>query len=55
MREITGQKRPRPLRKRGGDFIIAISYGDRPEFDVVLASVNGLAENTIDQEGNGAC
>ena len=30
-----------------------MSYGERPEFDVALASVAALAEQTIHHEGNG--
>ena len=40
-------------RSRYGAFIIAMSYGERPEFDVALASVAALAEQTIHHEGNG--
>jgi hypothetical protein len=34
-------------RSRYGDFVIAMVYGERPEFDVALASVVSLAEQTI--------
>ncbi|HME40387.1 MAG TPA: nucleotidyl transferase AbiEii/AbiGii toxin family protein [Steroidobacteraceae bacterium] len=42
-------------RTRYGDFIIAMSYGERPEFDVALASVAALTEQTIQHEGDGTC
>jgi hypothetical protein len=38
-------------RSRYGDFVIAMAYGERPEFDVALASVVALAEKTIQQQG----
>lgn len=40
-------------RSRYGAFIISMSYGKRPEFDVALASVAALAEQMIHHEGNG--
>jgi len=40
-------------RSRYDAFIIAMSYGERPEFDVALASVAALAEQTIHHERNG--
>lgn len=40
-------------RSRYGDFVIAMAYGERPEFDIALASVVALAEQTIQYEGNG--
>src|SRR5208283_4645513 len=42
-------------RTRYDDFIIAMSYGERPEFDVALRTVVVLAEQTIQHEGNGTC
>jgi Nucleotidyl transferase AbiEii toxin, Type IV TA system len=40
-------------RSRYGDFVIAMAYGERPEFDAALASVLALAEPTIQHEGDG--
>ncbi|MGD0109563.1 MAG: nucleotidyl transferase AbiEii/AbiGii toxin family protein [Rhodopila sp.] len=40
-------------RSRYGDFVIAMAYGERPEFDVALSTVAGLAEKTIQHEGSG--
>jgi hypothetical protein len=42
-------------RSRYGDFVIAMAYGERPEFDVALASVVALTERMIQHEGNGTC
>jgi hypothetical protein len=35
--------------------VIAMAYGDRPEFNVALAYVGALAEQAVQHEGNGAC
>jgi predicted nucleotidyltransferase component of viral defense system len=40
-------------RSRYGDFVTAMAYGERPEFEVALASIVALAEKTIQHEGNG--
>jgi len=40
-------------RSRYDDFVIAMAYGERPEFDIALASVVALAEKTMQHEGNG--
>ena len=40
-------------RSRYGDFVIAMAYGERPEFDIALASVVALAGKTMQHEGNG--
>jgi hypothetical protein len=37
------------------DFIVAMAYGERPEFDVALAAVVGLAEKTMQHEGDATC
>jgi hypothetical protein len=34
-------------RSRYGDFVNAMAYGERPEFDVALASLTTLGETTI--------
>ncbi len=39
------------FRSRYGDFIIAMSYGERPDFDVALAAVVALSENAMQHEG----
>ena len=40
-------------RLRYRDFIIAMAYGERPEFDAAFTSVVALAEKTIQDEGKG--
>ena len=40
-------------RERYRDFVIAMAYGERPGFDVALASVVAMAEKSIRREGNG--
>jgi Nucleotidyl transferase AbiEii toxin, Type IV TA system len=35
------------------DFVIAMAYGERPEFDIALAFVVALAEKATQPEGNG--
>jgi hypothetical protein len=42
-------------RSSYGDFVTAMAYGERPEFDAALASVVALAGQMIQYEGNGAC
>ncbi len=42
-------------RSRYGDFVIAMAYGERPEFDIALATVVALAEKTIQRQGDDAC
>jgi hypothetical protein len=42
-------------RSRYGDFVIAMAYGERPEFDAALASVVALTEQMIRQERNETC
>ena len=37
------------------DFVIAMAYGERPEFDIALTTVVALAEKTIQHQGDGAC
>jgi hypothetical protein len=55
-RKALGTLRTDPVyRSRYGDFVNAMAYGERPEFDVALASVVALAEQSIQHEGNGAC
>ena len=41
-------------RNRYDDFVIAMAYGERPEFDTALGTVVALTEQTIQQGGNGA-
>ncbi len=42
-------------RSRYGDFVPAMAYGERPDFDAALATVVGLAEDAFQPEGNGSC
>ena len=47
-RKALGALRADPAyRSRYGDFVIAMAYGERPEFDVALASVVALTEKTM--------
>ena len=41
-------------RSRYGDFVSAMVYGERPEFDTAFGTVVALAKNMIQQQGNGA-
>jgi Nucleotidyl transferase AbiEii toxin, Type IV TA system len=40
-------------RSRYRDFVVAMAYGERPEFNVALAAVVALAEKTMQHEGSG--
>jgi hypothetical protein len=42
-------------RSRYGDFVNAMAYRARPDFEVALASVVALVEKAIRQEGNDTC
>jgi hypothetical protein len=53
-RKALGALRTDPTyRTRYDDFVIAMAYGERPEFDAALASVVALAEKATQHEGNG--
>ena len=43
------------FRSRYGDFVSAMVYGERPEFDGAIGTVVTLAKNMIQQQGNGTC
>jgi hypothetical protein len=40
-------------RSRYRDFVIAMAYGERPEFEIALGTVVALAEQSIQHVGNG--